>query len=146
MDTEMLIVNYIDMLSISMRQSMRDYRETKECEELFKLTITQLHYLHAIKEIEAVTFRDLVERFHVQKPTVTDVINKMINRGLVGKRQSTEDLRVFHLYLTEKGNELLDLERIGYYQFAQRMTACLNDKEKVLFTNMLKKIITELHG
>lgn len=146
METEMLIVKYIDMLSASMRQSIRDYRETAECKELFKLTITQLHYLHAIKEIDNVTFRDLVEKFHVQKSTVTDSINRLMDRGLVCKKQSTADLRVFHLYLTEKGQELLHLESMGYYNFAKKMTDCLNDEEKQQFSQVLKKITTQLHG
>jgi len=139
MEPEMLIVNYINMLSASMRQSMQKYREMPECADLFKLTITQLHYLHAINEVTAVTFRDLVSKFKVQKPTVTDIVNRLIKRGLVAKQQSAEDRRVFHLHLTEKGQQLLQLESMGYYQFAQKMTACLNSEEKALFTAILQK-------
>ena len=139
MEPEMLIVNYINLLSASMRQSMQKYREMPECADLFKLTITQLHYLHAIDEIRAVTFRDLVSKFNVQKPTVTDIVNRLIKRGLVAKQQSAEDLRVFHLHLTEKGQQLLQLESQGYYQFARQMTAGLNGEEKEIFTRILQK-------
>ena len=144
MELEELIVQYIDMLSASMRQSVRDYRELHATDELLKLSITQLHYLHAIKEIDNVTFRDLVAKFHVQKSTVTDSVNRLIKAGLVCKKQSAEDLRVFHLYLTEKGRELLSLENQGYYKFAQKMTACLTEQEKKQFAQVLQKISDEL--
>ena len=140
MELEQLIVQYIDRLSVSMRQSVRDYREMQGTNDLLKLSITQLHYLHAIKEIEQATFRDLVAKFHVQKPTVTDNINRLIKSGLVCKKQSAEDLRVFHLYLTEKGQDLLRLENQGYYIFAQKMTACLSEEEKRQFAQVLQKI------
>jgi len=49
METELLIVKYIDILSGVMRQSMEEYREQPPYRELFRLTMTQLHYLHIIK-------------------------------------------------------------------------------------------------
>lgn len=140
MDTESLIVKYIDILSASMRKSTGKYKQRAEGMDLFKLTITQLHYLHAIKEMDGVTFKQLVERFNVQKSTVTDIINRLINRGIVGKRQSAEDLRVFHIYLTEKGNEILEMENRGYHDFACKMTDCLTPEESEQFAWILRKI------
>lgn len=144
METEALIVKYIDILSESMRQSMRKYKEESESGDLFNLTITQLHYLHAINEMEGPTFRQLVEKFNVQKSTVTDSVNRLIKRNIVYRTQSKEDLRVFHVYLTEKGKELLRIESMGYYHFARKMTKCLNDEEKIQFTQLLEKIINQI--
>lgn len=144
MEAEKLIVKYIDILSESMRQSMRKYKEESDSDELFNLTITQLHYLHAINEMDGPTFRQLVEKFNVQKSTVTDIVNRLIKREMVYKRQSEEDLRSYHLYLAEKGKELLAIENRGYYHFAQKMTKCLDDKEKTQFTEILQKIVEEI--
>lgn len=144
METEALIVKYIDILSENMRQSMRKYKQETDSGDLFNLTITQLHYLHAIKEMEGPTFRQLVENFKVEKSTVTDIINRLIKRGIVFKSQSEEDLRVFHIYLTDKGEDLLAIESMGYYHFAKKMTQCLNEEEKIQFTEHLRKIVTNI--
>lgn len=144
METEALIVKYIDILSETMRQSMQKYKEETDSKDLFNLTITQLHYLHAIKEMDGPTFRQLVERFNVQKSTVTDIVNRLAKRDIVFKKQSAEDLRIFHVYLTEKGKELLAIENRGYSYFARRMINCLDEEQKKQFTDILQKIVKEM--
>ncbi|MEN6411804.1 MAG: MarR family transcriptional regulator [Veillonellales bacterium] len=125
---------------------MRKYKEETVSGDLFSLTITQLHYLHAIKEMDGLTFKQLVERFNVQKSTITDIINRLIKRNLVYKKQSEKDLRVFHIYLTDKGKEILAIESRGYYYFALKMTKCLEEDEKRLFTALLRKIVHEIEA
>ena len=144
METEALIVQYIDRLSESMRHSMRRYKEENTGSELFNLTITQLHYLHAIHELNGPTFKQLVDKFQVQKSTVTDIVNRLVKRNLVFKQQSQEDLRAFHVYLTDKGLGLLAIENQGYFYFAHKMTRCLNEQEKEQFTTLLKKIVRDI--
>ena len=143
-DVETFIVKYINILSEFMRQSMRTYKVRTDSKDLFNLTITQLHYLHAIGELDAPTFKQIVEKFNVQKSTVTDIVNRLIARNLVYKKQSDEDLRTFNLYLTEKGKELLEMERLGYYYFANKMTKCLDEEEKKTFLSLLEKIVKEI--
>ena len=143
-DVETYIVKYINVLSEFMRQSVRNYKESADSKDLFNLTITQLHYLHAIEELEAPTFKQIVEKFKVQKSTVTDIVNRLIARNLVYKKQSDEDLRIFNLYLTEKGKELLKMESKSYYYFANKMTKCLDEDEKQLFLRLLEKIVKEI--
>jgi len=144
METEVLIVKYIDLLAETMRQSIQKYKEQTDSQGLFNLTIRQLHYLHAIREMEGPTFRQLVEKFAVQKSTVTEIVNRLIIRDMVFKKQSEEDLRVFHLYLTEKGKALLATESLGYYHFACKMTKCLDEEQKQQFTELLKKFVAEI--
>jgi DNA-binding MarR family transcriptional regulator len=124
-----------------MRQSMQKFKEEGGGSELFNLTITQLHYIHAIYELKEPTLTDLVERFNVQKPTVTAAVNRLVERKFAYKVQSEKDLRVYHIYLSEQGKQLLELENKGYYNFAAKMTDCLTDFEKQVFTQLLNKVI-----
>lgn len=138
---EDLIVKSIDVLSQSMRQVMRTYKaESPEESELFNLTITQLHYLYAIREMENPTYTELANKFNVQKSTVTATIQKLIQRDYVYKTQSTEDLRVFHLQLATKGQRLMAVEDEGYRRFAAQITACLDATQKEEFSQLLLKI------
>ncbi|MGE1062501.1 MarR family transcriptional regulator [Megasphaera paucivorans] len=144
METEELIVKYINILSEDMRKTMRNYHEKAYCSVLFNLSITQLHYLHAIQTMEGPTFTQLAEKFSVQKSTVTEIIRKLIQKDIVLKKQSEEDLRVFHVYLTKKGSELLAIENMGYLVFAKKMTQCFDEKQKKQFTEFLEIIINNI--
>jgi len=135
---EDLIVKAIDVLSQSMREVMGKYKkESPEESELFNLTITQLHYLYAIREMKNPTYTELAQKFNVQKSTVTVTINKLIQRDYVYKTQSADDLRVFYLQLSQKGQRLMEIEDQGYRQFASQITACLDDSQKEQFARLL---------
>ena len=43
-----------------------------------------------------------------------------------------------------KGKELLEMERLGYYYFANKMTKCLDEEEKKTFLSLLEKIVKEI--
>jgi DNA-binding MarR family transcriptional regulator len=134
----------MESLSASMRQSMREFNKENGDAELFNITITQLHYLHAIELLQGPTYRQLAEKFNVQKPTVTEIVNRLIKRRLVYKQQCREDLRSSHLFLDEHGHRLLELERQGYRHFARKMTTMLTVHEKQSLTELLKKVADEL--
>lgn len=137
---EELVVRTIDAISHALRHAIRQHREEAGGKELFDLTLTQLHYLHAIRELGQPTFRDLVEKFQVQKSTVTALVNKLVQKGYVYKRQSAEDLRVYHIHLAPKGERLVHVEDEGYRYFARQITACLDEGERRQFTALLQKI------
>ena len=140
MNTVTLIVETIDRLSETMRQTMREYRQKTEYEALFQLTITQLHYLHSMKEHPGITASELAIYFHVQKPTVTNIINRLISQGYVDRAQSAEDRRAFHLYLSDAGHQLLALERQGYTSFAEKAVHYLSTAEQEQLITLLNKI------
>jgi len=141
MTTEDVIVKAINVLSESMRECMRKYKEeTPDSKELFNLTITQLHYLHAIRERGNPTITDLAENFSVQKSTVTVAINKLLQREFIDKTPSASDLRVVHVSLSVKGKRLIEMEDMGYYHFASHIMEALDETERETFAHLLSKV------
>lgn len=55
---------------------------------------------------EKYTMKDLAEKIHRTKPTVTVLIDKLVALGYVTKEKSREDSRVTFISLTEKGLRL----------------------------------------
>ena len=55
---------------------------------------------------EKYTMKDLAEKIHRTKPTVTVLIDKLVSLGYVIKEKSREDSRVTFIRLTEKGLKL----------------------------------------
>ncbi|WP_312200409.1 MarR family winged helix-turn-helix transcriptional regulator [Anaerospora hongkongensis] len=141
MQQEDVIVKAIAIISDSMRDSMRRFKEASQTsKELFNLSITQLHYLHAIKERNNVTITELAELFGVQKSTVTVTVNKLLQSGFIEKLTSKDDLRVVYVSLTDQGKEIIELEDTGYRQFAASILAMLNKEEQATFTYLLNKV------
>lgn len=142
MPIEDVIVKAINSLSDSMRESMRKHKEeTPDGKELFNLTITQLHYLHAIREMGNPTITELAEKFGVQKSTVTVALNKLLQREYIEKIPSETDLRVVHVSLSIKGKKLIKIEDMGYYHFANQIMGVLDEGERETFTCLLGKVI-----
>jgi len=142
MPIEDVIVKAINSLSDSMRECMRKYKEeTPDGKELFNLTITQLHYLHAIREMVNPTITELAEKIGVQKSTVTVALNKLLQREYIEKIPSETDLRVIHVSLSMKGKKLIQIEDMGYYHFADQIMAALDEGERETFTCLLGKVI-----
>lgn len=141
MPQEEEFVKAIHIISESMRESMRRYKEdTQNSKELFNLSITQLHYLHVIRERSNTTITELAEIFGVQKSTVTVTVNKLFQCGFIEKLTSKNDLRVVYVSLTEKGREIIELEDQGYRQFAAYILAVLDEKEQNTFAFLLNKV------
>ncbi|MBP2626593.1 MAG: transcriptional regulator, MarR family [Firmicutes bacterium] len=142
MPIEDVIVKAINSISDSMRECMRKYKEeAPDGKELFNLTITQLHYLHAIKEMGNPTITELAEKIGVQKSTVTVALNKLLQREYIEKIPSETDLRVIHVSLSMKGKKLIQIEDMGYYHFANQIIGALNEGERETFTCLLGKVI-----
>ena len=77
----------------------------------------------------------------MQKPTVTNIINRLQNQGLVEKEQSSRDRRIFHLALTEAGKNLVYVERRGYRAFAERAEKLLTAEEHNQLYKLLEKLL-----
>ena len=53
--------------------------------------------------------RDIADTIHRTKPTVTVLVAKLVDLGLVKKEQSPEDARVSYVELTNKGKEFKEV-------------------------------------
>ncbi len=78
-------------------------RVTKEVARRADLTGPQLTVLKVLEGVGDLSLSELSERIRAQNSTVTGIIDRMEREGLVVRARSTEDRRVVHIQLTEKG-------------------------------------------
>jgi MarR family transcriptional regulator, organic hydroperoxide resistance regulator len=78
-------------------------RVTKEVARRAELTGPQLTVLKVLEGLGDISLSELSERIRAQNSTVTGIIDRMEREGLVVRARSTEDRRVVHIRLTEKG-------------------------------------------
>ena len=106
------------------------------------LSMRQLLYLETIAQMECPTFSELAARLDVTKPSVTALVKKLMKMGYVKKVQSQEDLRVYHIVLTAKGEQFTEMHDQTHRLLAERLTQNLNEQEIHQMAVMFKKVIT----
>ena len=74
----------------------------------FGISREQLSVLHFLdtEPGEHMTVNQLREALLDDSPNVSRILNKMVDKGLVRKERQTDDQRVVHITLTEKGRQL----------------------------------------
>ena len=79
-------------------------RELKE----FGISREQLSVIHYLDTAggDKLTVNELRETLIDDSPNVSRILNKMVEKGLVRKERQSDDQRVVHISLTEKGRKL----------------------------------------
>ena len=79
-------------------------RELKEF-DISREQLSVIHYLDTA-EVDKMTVNELRETLIDDRPNVSRILNKMVEKGLVRKERQTNDQRVVYVSLTEKGRKL----------------------------------------
>ncbi|WP_417672086.1 MarR family winged helix-turn-helix transcriptional regulator [Roseibium sp.] len=80
---------------------------SREVSRAVGLTIPQIVVLQAIRDLGEVTTKELSDHADLSSATVVTILDKLEDRGLIGRYRSTIDRRVVHARLTETGAELI---------------------------------------
>jgi DNA-binding MarR family transcriptional regulator len=86
--------------------STESRRITKALARRADLTGPQLTVLKMLEGVGDLSLSDLSDRIRAQNSTVTGIIDRMEREGLVVRARSTEDRRVVHIRLTDRGAKI----------------------------------------
>lgn len=104
------------------------------------LQLNQLHYLKIIDRTVDMTFGKFAEILKVTKPSVTEIVNKLIKLDVVVKTQCTRDKRIFYIKLTEKGRNIARLPFLAEQRVVDIIYNALDDEEIDTFIKLIKKL------
>ncbi|TDC50907.1 MarR family transcriptional regulator [Micromonospora sp. KC207] len=97
-------------------------RRVRQARPVGDLTVTQLSALTSLVLAGALTPRELADVERVQPPTMTKIVAKLEDRGLVGRTPHPTDGRQVILSATEGGRAVLDqFERARNEWLARRL-------------------------
>lgn len=113
-------------------------------QEFSRFSINHMYYLEYIYTLNNPTFSQLAQALNVSKPSVTAMIKKLTDKGYVKKMNSEQDKREFHIYLTDRGKEILNVELEVYKNFTDRISRYLSEDEIELFSKLVSKIILNM--
>lgn len=115
--------------------------EAKEQYNFKELTITQMHYLEMISELVNPNLTELAVAMKLTKPTITVLVDKLIEKELVYKVQSDADRRNTHLHLTERGKLINQMHEYAHRRIAEQIEKKINAEEMAQLNMLLEKIM-----
>ncbi|OAN11433.1 hypothetical protein A3K86_21050 [Photobacterium jeanii] len=109
------------------------------------LSFNEYDYLKVIQYAEKpLRLTDIAAQLEVSKPSASNMIVRLESRGLVSRKQSSEDARVSHITLTDKAVQLMQFDDVIYASFANEIEKVLTKKECQQLEGLLAKLFTQL--
>ncbi|MFM9164104.1 MAG: MarR family winged helix-turn-helix transcriptional regulator, partial [Solirubrobacterales bacterium] len=84
--------------------------------------------------------RALRHRMQTSKANATEVIDRLVARGLVGRRRSEADRRTVLVSITPQGTELVDRRCPRHSERVREAFAALDDDEKRSLAQICRKL------
>ncbi|MDO5380091.1 MAG: MarR family transcriptional regulator [Acidaminococcaceae bacterium] len=109
-----------------------------------KLAPSHGDILACLYQKERVTMKEIADAIHRTKPTVTVLVNKLAELGLVRKAQAAEDSRVIYVELTCKGKELQKIFEKISEDLMQQVFRDMTQEEIKKLESSLQKILANL--
>ncbi len=91
--------------------------------------------------------RELTEELGIHRASVSELLGKLENKGMIVRRQDEEDRRCARISLTEKGNEVLREDgRRQESPDLEQLFGILSEEEKNSLYTILGKLVKEWNG
>lgn len=132
---------------ISLRQIMRatDLQSRKLMKKC-GLTIPQVVVLRAVRDLENVTVRRISAQVSLSQATVTTILNRLEQRGLVQRARNSHDKRVVNVTLTDDGARVLDESPDMLQESFIRRFEALEPWEQTLILSSLQRVASMLEA
>ena len=101
------------------------------------LTPCQIIVLAAIAADEGASQTTIVEATGVDRSTLTDIVKRLLRRGLLSRRRTKEDARAYALKLTEAGRRALESAVPVMARVEAEMLTAIPAKQRAELINLL---------
>lgn len=115
-------------------------RLAKDAASRLGITATQLNVLKLLQEIGELSLSELSRRLASQSSTVTGIVDRMVQAGLVMREQSAEDRRVWRIRATAKGADLARRSEVLPWDLLKSALLALEEREKSALVAILRKV------
>lgn len=127
---------------IHLRQIMRATDlHSRQVKKNCGLTLPQIMLLRSIRAQGDVTVRKLARDISLSQPTVTTILDRLEERGLVERIRSTHDRRIVNARLTELGRQMLEKSPPLLDETFMRRFSALSEDEQQALKSALGKIV-----
>ncbi len=115
-------------------------------QELNSIGVTDLAPSHGdilamLYQYNKLTMKDIAEKIHRTKPTVTILVNKLEKLGFVKREKSSEDSRITYIMLTSKSEDFKPIFEKISKDLNKMLFKNLTNNEVQLLDELLEKMI-----
>jgi MarR family transcriptional regulator, 2-MHQ and catechol-resistance regulon repressor len=104
------------------------------------LSITEFSVLEVLYHKEKQTIHQIGNSVLISSGSMTYVIDKLEQRGLINRIACPDDRRVIHVMLTVDGHELMKKIMPKHQELVENMLGSLNNDEAEILVKLLKKV------
>ncbi|MEI6835950.1 MAG: MarR family transcriptional regulator [Candidatus Falkowbacteria bacterium] len=111
----------------------------------FNLTISEFGVLEMLLHKGDQPVQKVAEKILVTSGTMTSVVDKLQNKGLVLRQKCEKDQRIFYVCLTPKGRSLIAKIFPKHAKFLDGLLSEVSEEIKKEVTNNLNLVLTSLN-
>ncbi len=115
-------------------------REVYENLDLKELKEGQFKYLKALDQAGSLTMSELAAQFNLSKPTVSEIVKKFEDTGVIKRRRCSDDNRVINITLTKRGELLAKTNRLESDLALEKIKSRLSEAEIEQLVKLFNKI------
>jgi len=125
---------------VLMQTSKAIHERIKEEMTKSSLSITEFSVLEVLYQKGKQTIQQIGNCILISSGSMTYVIDKLEQRGLLCRNACPDDRRVIHVTLTDKGNTLMEEIMPKYHELVDDMFDSLISDEAETLVHLLKKV------
>lgn len=107
--------------------------------EEFAVTVEQFHILRHIRQGSA-SVSELAKQKRISRPAASQIVETLVQRGLIRRQVNPQDRRQVFLVLTDSGNALLDAISQKTRHWTLELFSPLNSEEVSQITQALERL------
>lgn len=108
------------------------------------LTIGQPKILDYLKEHDGSNQKEIAKACFLEAGSLTTILNKMEEKGLIERKILNGNRRSFHIYLTAEGKEKQQLVEKAFTEIEKRALADIQEDEFAQFMSVYNRIYRNL--
>ena len=108
------------------------------------LTIGQPKVLDYLKDHNGAGQKEIARGCHIEPGTLTTILNRMEDAGLVERRMLNGNRRSLYVFLTEKGKEQLKLVTEAFSGMEEEAFRGISETERELFMDLMLRVYANI--
>lgn len=131
-----------DNISFLIAQVCKAHRNNANAllQERLDLYVGQDMFLNFLAQHDGASQSELAQSLCVEAPTITRMVQRMGQAGLVERTTDREDARITRLHVTAKGREVLEQMEEVWQEIEARTMADFNTEECAMLRRLLLRV------
>ncbi len=137
----MSISQFFEKIDQYYQKNLKEYEFSDEYSDI---TYNVFLYLRKINSLGNPTISELAKAMEVSKPSASNMVSKIAEKGLLKTKASPKDGRICLLEITDKGKKVVEIENWADMRFFEKIQEILDEEELKVLERIFEKIAAGL--